>query len=189
MLQAKTVVYDSQKDSKRDHPENGDGQKPLWTSQSPVKQTIHQYSTDAQERDKLERIVDKSNRVLLRVYSVFPFDLFPDELTIDENSVDVVHKDFIGIQRARSIAIFDIADVTVETGPLLANLKIVGGPHLRDPMIIEHLRKSDAIRARETIQGLVLTIKQGVDLSRLALEEVIQKVEEMARAHDRLAFV
>ena len=43
---------------------------------------------------KLERLITKSQKTLLEVTTVFPFDFFPDRVRIDEIKVDIISFEF-----------------------------------------------------------------------------------------------
>lgn len=111
---------------------------------------------------QIKKLVEKSRKVLFHVSSVFPFDFFPTELTIDELKVTVNDRYFFGAERVRSIEIKNVNKVTVESGPLFAKLRIEGNEADPEPMEIAYLKKEDALRARNIIQGIIITIHEGI---------------------------
>src|SRR5438034_3327491 len=43
--------------------------------------------------ERIMQLAKKSSQVLFRTKTVFPFDLFPDTLTINANKIDIVQSD------------------------------------------------------------------------------------------------
>src|SRR5579883_2089098 len=74
---------------------------------------------------KFEKLVHKTDRILLKVKAVFPFEFFPDSLVIDENKVNIIHRIFFWTSEIQSIPISHIQDVEVDTSILFATLKIL----------------------------------------------------------------
>ena len=74
------------------------------------------------EKDKLDKLVLKSRRVLLEIKAVFPFDFFPDKIKIDENKVDIISSNFFFDKHIASILIEHINTVTLSSGVLFASI-------------------------------------------------------------------
>ncbi len=54
-------------------------------------QTIKANPNDIkQQTNKLDVLEKNSERVLLRIHTVFPFVLFPDTVVIDENKISII---------------------------------------------------------------------------------------------------
>ncbi len=134
--------------------------------------------------EKLEKMVEHSQDVLFRVYTVFPFDLFPDCICIDENKVSIISKTFMGTEHVRSVIIGDITDVTVQTTPFLSTLEIVDSSNVRNPIYIkiDNLKTKDAVRARRIIQGLIAVKQEKADISGLDHRELVKKLEKLGEA-------
>src|SRR5258708_7965897 len=72
-----------------------------------------------------EKLIKKSDRVLLKIKSVFPFEFFPDSIVIDESKVSIIHRIFFWTAAIQSIPIQHVQDVEVDTSILFATLKIL----------------------------------------------------------------
>jgi len=133
--------------------------------------------------EKLDKLVKKSQEVLLKIHTVFPFDLFTDELVVDENKITFIYRDFPGTERVHIIMVKNITDVIVDTNPFFATLKIVDQGYKENIVGMEFLRRTDAFEAQKIIQGLVVIDKQPdkdrADLTKMKTEEVIEKIEEV----------
>jgi hypothetical protein len=114
----------------------------------------------------LSQIVQRSKAVLVHISAVFPFDLFPDHLVVDENKVNVIHRDFFEIEHLHSILIEDVTNVTLDIGFVFATLHITDSNNPRFPVeySLRFLRKEDARIARNVIQGLMSAKREGVEL-------------------------
>lgn len=134
------------------------------------------------EKHKLDQLVSKSNRVLMRVTAVFPFDFFPNTVVIDENKVDLVYRTFFFSQQVFSILTKNINFVTIEAGPIFATLIMEVKGFEQNPLPIRYLWKNDAIRARRMIMGLVACAHENINLSVFTLRELKRKVEEIGIA-------
>ena len=110
------------------------------------------------------------------------FDLFPDNLTIDSNKVNVVTKSFFASGRVHSIYIENVMDVFVEAGPIFASLKLVDKGFIENTVEVHYLKKSDAYIARRIIQGLVVAVKDKIDLAGIEGDEFARKIEELGQA-------
>ncbi len=140
------------------------------------------------ESKKLDNLVLKSRRTLLEVTTVFPFDLFPDRVRIDENKVDIISYEFFFTKHLISILIKNINSATISTGVFFAtlNLEVAGfvtGYNVK-PYPIQYLWKRDAIRARRIILGLIAAEKAKIDLAKISSKDLVFKIEEIGKTRE-----
>jgi hypothetical protein len=126
---------------------------------------------------RLEEMIKKSHSVLMCVKSVFPFELFPDVLTIDENKITLSCREF-AYENIHSVLIEDITFVTVDMAILHATLNITDSTGERFPveLSIHNLKKEEAEKARCLIQGLVAAKKLNIDFNAFGREELVEKL-------------
>lgn len=134
---------------------------------------------EKKNEQQLEQMVTKSQQPLLRISSVFPFDLFPDEVTIDATKVNIVQRNFWKSGSVHSVYIRDIADVKVEATPFFAKLQIVDRAYVENKLVVTFLKKNEAYRARRILQGLVVATKDGLNLAGMEMKKFAQKIEEL----------
>ena len=127
----------------------------------------------------LNLLSDTRSQVLLRVRAFFPFDFFPDEVIVDTNRVNVIKRNFFLSERVHGIPVANILDVFVEHGPIFAALKIVDSGFIENEIEVNYLRKEDAEKARELIQGLIDVKKQGIDLAKVDHRNIEKQLEEL----------
>ena len=133
---------------------------------------------------RLRQLASKSQNVLLTLTSIYPLDLFPDTITIDENKINIIKKDLFRAENIHSILIEDITNVTVSTGLFTATLEIVDSMNVRFPITytIRHLKIKKALLARRLIQGLIACKREGVDLSSFDNKEILESLEDLGYA-------
>lgn len=134
------------------------------------------------EEKKLIRIIKASKEPIFKTSSAFPFDLFPDQVSIEEYKVNVTNYEFFLTKRVHSIAVNDIADVFVDTAPFFATLKIIYRSFTENTVQVRFLKKDDALRARRIIEGLVIADKNHIDLAKIKREHLMIELEELGKA-------
>ncbi|NTU46646.1 hypothetical protein HGA88_03385 [Candidatus Roizmanbacteria bacterium] len=144
--------------------------------------TIFQNTPPSPETEKLERLVSKSARVLMKIKTTFPFNFFPTTVSIDENKISIVTHSFFSSGRARTISVKDMKDVMVDTDLFYGALTLKNGGEVE----ISFLKKSEALMARQLILGLIFCYQDGVDPILLTKEELIAKAEKIGELPDQL---
>ena len=139
---------------------------------------------EEKSKQKLDNLLQNAHKVVLSIKNTFPFVLFPDELIIDANKVDIIYNEFFSSSQAVTILVNDIADVVVETSLFFAALKIT--TKSKDFYTVRYLKKADAIRARRILEGIILTLEAGIDLTSIDKGEIQSKVEAIGRAKERV---
>lgn len=132
--------------------------------------------------EKFETLVEKSAKTLLKIHTVFPFDFFPDTIIVDENKVNIIHREFFFSQDIQSILIHHVKDVVVETSLFFATLKILPDGYNENWVNIPYLKKNDGIRVRRIIAGLLVGFKEGLDMSKVETSNLVGKIEAMGAA-------
>lgn len=142
--------------------------------------------TIKEQSEKFEKLIQKSDRVLLRIKSVFPFELFPDTIVIDESKVNIIHRIFFWTAAIQSIPIAHIQDIEVDTSVLFATLKILPSGFSVVSMTenwlkVNYLWRNDALRARRIISGLLIASREGVDLIKVDSINFVKKIEQLGK--------
>lgn len=190
MSKLKTIFFNSRRNTDYKKQESltykdsilPDNTTPRIYKSQPLAKSRKQQSNIKKETDmneKLDNLVDNSHRILFTAKNVFPFDLFPDILTIDVNQVHLTTNYFLKTKRVHSIAIQDISDVFVETSPWYATLRIVDKDFIEKSVQISFLKKDDAMKAKKIIQGLMIGLKEGIDFSKITDDNLSSKLEDL----------
>ncbi|HUQ85634.1 MAG TPA: hypothetical protein VM077_04880 [Candidatus Limnocylindrales bacterium] len=144
---------------------------------------------DEQKKSKkeLDVLVSRSNKILLHAKSIFPFDFFPNTLTIDANKVDIVISTFFYTETVTSVLLKEIMDVRVEISLFMGKLIIDYGPHpLKiSTVYVPTLWKKDALKAKEIIEGMLVVYRaENIDTTKLKPEETIEEIKEVGRVEE-----
>ena len=140
------------------------------------------YLTEVSKQEELQKrkfykAVQESDRVLFRIQAVFPFDFFPDTLTIDPLKVNYTHEIFFYSSFTESIPIADITNVVVEESVIFATLRISFISYPTRQIYIKPIWKSDAEKAREILAGLMVVNREKIEMEKVQ----IYNSEDVAR--------
>ena len=140
---------------------------------------------DKEDRMKtLNKIVAKSNEVLATATAVFPFDLFPNTVTVDRTKVTITKRSFFWSAEVISLRIEDILNVTTGVGPFFGSLTVASRVMSSvDHFTISYFWRKDAIRLKHIIQGYVIAHHNNIDVSHLSKREMIKTLSELG--HDQ----
>lgn len=130
---------------------------------------------------RINQMADKSDQILFRTKTVFPFDFFPDTLTINGNKIDIINAVFFFSSSTTSIPLRDIANVEIETSPFFAKIKIVNIRYPMEPLVMHYLHKTDAIKAKNIIDGLLVSMSQGADVAAIDPQKMQQQIEKVGQ--------
>jgi hypothetical protein len=123
------------------------------------------------QQEKVNTLKKKTQTILFKTRSVFPFDFFPDTLLIDSIKVTFILQKFFYSQEVTSLYISDIENVVVQTGPFFAKLSVISRYVAQRPIKIAFLWKKQAIKAHNILQGLIIANKQDIDMTTDNLED------------------
>lgn len=149
-------------------------------SQKSLKEGHNDFRKDGvKNRDQFNALHTSSDKILLECSAVFPFQLFPDKIIIDLHKVNLIYKYLPWSHTTQSIYIDDVAEVDISTGLFFATIKITDKFFTHVDNKITFLKKSDASRARRIIQGLIVIIREKIDIDRLSDEQLVAKIEDI----------
>ncbi|HVA10540.1 MAG TPA: hypothetical protein VNG32_00040, partial [Candidatus Dormibacteraeota bacterium] len=138
-----------------------------------------------EEMVKLNAIHNKATTVLMTCRTLFPFDLFPNTLIIDYNKIDIIYRTFFRTSRTMSIPIARLNHVTVNSTFFLSTLEIDVRGFEHKPQPLSFLRTVDAHRAKDLLFGLMSAYASKIDLTRLPLQESMEKLIDIGRSASR----
>lgn len=148
----------------------------LKLNQSAMAPDKHNVATQ-----KLEDLAGKSDSVLLKVSTVWPFTFFVHDVIIDPYKVNIIFREFYWSEHIHSVMVKDILDVVVETSIFFATITIVDQGYIENSINIPFLKRKDALKARKIIQGLIIAHRQSVDLSILKPAQIKEQAEELGK--------
>jgi len=131
--------------------------------------------------DRLHQVVEQSREVLAGARTVIlPYNLFPDTITVDRMRVTITQRTFFWSADVVSLRIEDILNISAGLGPIFGSLRI----STRVMNSIDHFEISgfwrrDAIRLKRIIEGFIIAINEGVDVSSLSSDRLVRKLNEL----------
>ena len=149
-----------------------------------------QFEGDDVKKSSLVEISTPTSRALYKTSAIFPFDLTPDSLVIDEIKITVISRKFF-TRTINSVLIKDITDISISNNPFFGALTISGGDYQgvestangeKGALMINFLHIKEALRARRIVMGLMIYSDQKIDTSKMKIEEVIAETEKLGKA-------
>lgn len=131
---------------------------------------------------ELHKIAESSQEVLATASTVFPFDLFPDQVCVDRTQVTILHRTFLWMGNITSVRIEDILNVTANVGLIFGALRISTRFFDPDkPYEVPRLWREDALRLQAIIQGLLIAYKKEIDASALEGAELVKEAAKLGQ--------
>ncbi len=145
-----------------------------------LNQAVKNHADKAEEnRQAIEDMVINSNRILLRISSVFPWKIFPSSIIAEETRLTIIHRQLFTSQ-VHSVNIKDIANIFIDTGILFAELIVVSNTFAQNQVAIHKLWKKDAIFMRRIIEGLRMFVAKDIDTTSYKVEDLVNKLKELS---------
>jgi hypothetical protein len=131
------------------------------------------------EAKSLLEITEESQEELISVTAVFPFQLFPDTITVDRQKVSIIRRRFFWVADTAVTKIGDIINVEASTGPFLGSVKIFSRYLSDSHYSMSYLKRGDAQRLQRVLQGLLIAHEKGIDSSLIPKNELITMLLEL----------
>ena len=131
--------------------------------------------------DQMHKAVEQSQEILAGAKTVIlPTNLFPDTVTVDRMKVTINLWEFLWSHRIVTLLIEDILNVAANTGLLFGSLTIsTRVMNSTDHFVIMGFWNKDALRLKHIIQGYMIALHQGIDVSSLSTERLVRKLNEL----------
>jgi hypothetical protein len=131
--------------------------------------------------DKLKYMVEKSQTILMKASAIFPFDLFPDMITIDRQKLTIVHRTFFSQEQTVSVPLSDITNVQADVGPLFGSITVTSEHFMNNTQKINYLSRRDVLELQRVLQGMTMACKEGIDLSTIDEDDLMPLLEELGK--------
>lgn len=153
------------------------------TEKSPVARGLEQHTKDTtlkieSDKNKLDELIKKSNRSIVSISSVFPWNFFPNTIDVEESRVTFIFRQLFSSQ-SHSVDIKDISNVFIESGFFFATIQVVSKTFIQNDIKIEYLKKKDAYRTRDIIEGLRTFVQNDINSSKYEINDLITKLNEL----------
>jgi hypothetical protein len=134
-----------------------------------------------QNTEELYKAAIKSNDILYKASSVFPFNLFPDTITIDREKVSIANRVFFRVAQMHSIRIDDILSIEGNVGPFFGSIKVTSKYFVKSPRLINFLTREDARNVQWILQGYTVARQKEIDCSKIETNELIRMLMELGQ--------
>jgi len=162
---------------------NQHGSATFWSKKRQTEQELTESADKKKSEDRrtVADLVKKSNRILLSISShMFPFDLFPDTINVEEGRITIITRTFFLSSRVHSVDIKDVSNIFVNVAPFFAQLVIISKTFEENEIRIKNLRKDEAVFARRIIEGLRIFVNKGIDTSNYSIADLLAKLQELS---------
>lgn len=133
------------------------------------------------ELERLKGVVNKTNTPLKRVSGVFPFDLFPDSITIDRQKLTIVNRQFIGIHKTVTVPVADIKNVQANVGPVLGSVIVTSEHFVNNTATVKFLRRKDALEIQRLVQGIMIALKENIDINAISKNQLLDLLSNLGK--------
>lgn len=152
----------------------------LTSEEKGVEQAVTSHAGKAEKnRQALEDMVNNSNRILIKISSVFPWDFFPTTIILEETRLTITHRQLFSSQ-VHSVDLKNISNVFMNTSILFSQLTIVSDTFAENQIVVDRLWKKEAIFIRRMIEGLRMFIEKDIDTTGYERQELIDKLRELS---------
>jgi hypothetical protein len=93
--------------------------------------------------------------MVFKVRSVFPFQLFPDELIVFKDRVRLITRLLPAADMVIEMHMHDVAQVEADVGPIFGQLQVYPKLRTEESLLITRLFRKDALAAREILEELI----------------------------------
>lgn len=154
------------------------------------KEAVKTQTKDTEiNKQKLENIMDRHDIELLRATSLFPFQLFPDTITIDTTKITIVEKTMFATEAIHSCTLKDLSDVEVQTAFFMGTVYIrympqSNSPGMNEPKEIKitALSREDAMKAKKILRGVLVAKAEKINIASLTPEELKAILEKFGNS-------
>lgn len=139
-----------------------------------------------QHPDHIHKVVEQAQEVLAGARTVIlPYNIFPDTVTVDRMKVTITLWNSLWSTEVVTLRIEDILNVSARIGLLFGSLTIsTRVMNSTDHFVINGFWNKDAIRLKHIIQGYMIALHQGIDVSQLSTERLVRKLNELGNDPD-----
>lgn len=146
-----------------------------------AEETSTEEDTRKKAISKLQGVVEKAQNVLIKSTAVFPFDLFPDSITIDRQKLTVVHRSFFNVKQTVSVQHSDIKNIQADIGPFFGSLTVTSEHFINNIQTIRFLPKEEVLSIQQLVQGFIIANNEGVEMSDIDDEKLVSLLNQLGR--------
>jgi len=154
------------------HPVRLRTRRPAIAEQEEPKQT---------NEEKLVDVTVGAHDILFSAKTVFPFTLFPDNISMDRQQLTIVHRDFFRVANTISVRIEDVLNVESHVGPFFGSIHIFSKFFTNDIKSVSYLTRDSALRIQRLIQGYMIARHRKIDCSTIEKRQLIILLNDLGQ--------
>jgi len=131
----------------------------------------------------LDNLVELSKQIIFEARSIFPFDLFPNIITICLDKIIINYKDLFGRDQY-ALLLENVVGARVTYSLFFASLHIETFGIKDSPTPISYLKSLDARLARRYILALIECKKANIDLTGYSIEDIRDKLKKLGKVRE-----
>ena len=131
----------------------------------------------------LSKLEGVGSRPLVIIRTVFPFRFFPCTIKLDREKITISNSLFFFAKEVENFLVKDLVSITTSENILFASITLISGLRLNRKLRIDYFWKADAHQFRRTCQGLIIALKENVDVMKVGDQELVSKLEEIGKAN------
>lgn len=139
---------------------------------------------DPEEKEKEEfknliDITEESQEELISVSTAFPYNLFPDTITVDRQKITIVRRRFFQTAEITISKLGDIINVEASVGPMYGSVKIYSRYMTDSSYEMHHLARTSAETLQRILQGMLIAHEKGIDSALIPRRELVPMLLEL----------
>jgi hypothetical protein len=160
-----------------------DSNTPAQLGRLGILDQLNKEGSETKEPPKreLSEVIKGSNDVLVSASTVFPFNLFPDTITVDRTKLTIRKRTFLRSAELVSMRIEDVLNITASVGPIFGSVRITSRVLNDKPYSVDHFWRDDALKVKRIAQGYIIALQKNIDCDDLSTEKLTQMLEELGR--------
>lgn len=131
--------------------------------------------------EQLRNEADKAENILIKARAIFPFDPFPDSITIDRQKLTIVRHRFLIDKETLSVQLSDIKNVQATLGPLFGSITVISQNFAKSTQSIRYLHRKDVLAIQQIIQGFIVAKEEEVDMDDIDDETLKSLLSRLGR--------
>ena len=131
--------------------------------------------------EKLIGMAVQSHDILFKANTAFPFNLFPDTVTVDREKLTMANRIFFLTAKITSVPIRDILNVEADVGPFFGSVHLTSRYFFTNPRSVNFLHRHDALDLQRLVQGYILAHEQHLDCSKMNKEQLVTLLEDLGK--------
>ena len=130
---------------------------------------------------KLMAVTIQAHDILFRANTIFPFNLFPDTVTLDREKLTFASRSFFRVAKITSVPVRDILSVEADIGPFFGSVHTASRYFITNPYSINYLWRKDALKLQRLLQGYIIAHEQDIDCSNIDKDKLVTLLNDLGQ--------